>query len=325
MKKDKTVNQSILIDEAFEIIRSFGIPIEKESARMREKIALSFLALTDIKVGKNWSNAKDVTKIQMKTRDIIMYENNNFNENRSSGSYDNVRRRELKPLTLAKIVVNSKPDSAHNDSTRGYGIATDYCKVIRLYKTDAWEKALEKIIKKKGKFSDRIDSRKVKKIEIIIPNKAQVYLSLGEHNELQKKIIEDMMPIFCSGSEILYLGDTAKKQIIHNEDKLKTLNFFELKHGMLPDVIAYSKKQNWLYLIEAVYTSNPISNNRKMELESITENCKAKIIFISAFLNRASFRRYSSDIAWETEVWMADDPKHMIHFNGNQSPTPYNS
>ena len=325
MKKGKTIEQSTLIKDALDIISSFGIPIEKETERMKEKMALNFLTLTDIKVGGKWSDAKDVTEIQLKTRDIIRYVNEHFNENRSSGSYDDVRRRELKPLVLAKIIVNSKPDSAHNDSTRGYGVATDYCKVVRLYKTDSWKKALVNIVREKGRFSDRIDPRKVKKVEIDIPDRDHVYLSLGEHNILQKKIIEDMMPVFCSGSEILYLGDTAKKQVINNEDKLNTLNFFELKHGMLPDIVAYSQKQNWLYLIEAVYTSNPISNNRKIELKDITKDCKAKIIFISAFLNRTDFRKYVSCIAWETEVWLADEPNHMIHFNGDKIQTPYDS
>ena len=26
--------------------------------------------------------------------------------------------------------------------------------------------------------------------------------------------------------------------------------------------------------------------------------------------------RYLGEIAWETEVWVADAPSHLIHFNG---------
>ena len=236
-----------------------------------------------------------------------------------------VRRKELRPLVLSGIVVNSKPSSAHNDSTRGYGIDVDYCRVVRTYKTPQYTQELKKIIKKKGKFTDRIDMRTVNKVSIKIPNKKQVYLSLGKHNELQRKIIEDMIPIFCHDSVILYLGDTAKKQIINEAEKLKSLNFFKLSHGMLPDIVVYSKKQNLLYIIEAAYTSNPISNNRKIELENMTKNCKVNIIFITAFLNKTDFRKFISNIAWETEVWLADNPKHMIHFNGDKFLTPYSS
>jgi len=92
---------------------------------------------------------------------------------------------------------------------------------------------------------------------------------------------------------------------------------------MLPDIIAYSQKQNWIYLIEAVYTSNPISNNRKIELEKLTSQCTANIVYVTAFLNRTDFRKYLSDIAWETEVWIADEPEHMIHFDGNKFVSPY--
>ncbi len=33
--------------------------------------------------------------------------------------------------------------------------------------------------------------------------------------------------------------------------------------------------------------------------------------------------RYLGEIAWETEVWVADAPTHLIHFNGERFLGPY--
>lgn len=323
--KSKPKELQKLINEILFMIEEFGVPLNSESSRMKEKIALDFLALSDMKVGNKWNEAKDIDEIQLKTRDILKYVNQIFGEDRSPGSYDDVRRRELKPLVLAEIILKSKPDSATNDSTRGYGVAKEYGDLIRLFGTSKWEKELSKLIKKKGTFAEKLSPRKLDKVTINLPNKSKIFLSLGVHNDLQKAIIEELLtrPEFCPDPDVLYLGDTAKKQIINESKKLESLNFFELSHDMLPDVIVYSKAKNWLYLIEAVYTSNPISDNRKFELSKITENCTADIIYVSAFMNKSDFRTYLPKIAWETEVWIAEDPDHMIHFNGHKFLGPY--
>ena len=33
--------------------------------------------------------------------------------------------------------------------------------------------------------------------------------------------------------------------------------------------------------------------------------------------------KYLNDISWETEVWVADAPTHLIHFNGERFLGPY--
>ena len=45
----------------------------------------------------------------------------------------------------------------------------------------------------------------------------------------------------------------------------------------------------------------------------------------AAFPDRAEFRKNAADIAWETEVWIADNPDHMIHFNGDRFLGPHES
>jgi type II restriction enzyme len=40
-------------------------------------------------------------------------------------------------------------------------------------------------------------------------------------------------------------------------------------------------------------------------------------------IHKQVMARYATQIAWETEVWLADNPTHMIHFNGNKFLGPY--
>ncbi|MDR1021675.1 MAG: restriction endonuclease, partial [Prevotellaceae bacterium] len=143
-------------------------------------------------------------------------------------------------------------------------------------------------------------------------------LSLGEHNDLQKAIIEEFLPRFGKDCTVLYIGDTANKILHIEEDRLKELNFFELLHDELPDIIAYDETNNWLYLIEAVHSSGPMNEIRVLELKKMLKSCTADLIFVTCFQTKDIFRRWAKDIAWETEAWIADNPDHLIHFNGHK-------
>lgn len=126
-----------------------------------------------------------------------------------------------------------------------------------------------------------------------------------------------------NGCSVLYIGDSANKFLYIDDESLERLNFFKLSHDELPDIVAYNALHNWLYLIEAVYSSGPMSEIRVHELKTQLKNCNAELIFVTAFLKRDDFRKWSSSIAWETEVWIADNPDHLIHFNGAKFLGPY--
>ena len=312
------------INETLLILEQLGIDIKSKTPRLKEKTALGFLSLGDMKNGSKWGQLKDITETQRTTREIITQQNKEYGESRSSGSYDDVRREDLKDMVLANIILNTKPKAAKNDPTRKYGISEEYAKVIRVFGTKEWNSKLAKIVKKNGKFVDRTTvKREFDKVPIKISADVDLELSTGKHNELQKSIIEEFLPRFCPNSQVLYLGDSQKKDLINEKKKLKSLGFFELKHGMLPDIVVYREEKNWIYLIEAVHTANPITKNRKVELEDLTSSCKADIIYVSTFSDRSKFRTWVADLAWETEVWIADEPDHLIHFNGHKFLGPY--
>lgn len=323
----KSVEQQNLINTILFILESFGIPINPRNGYSRglEKMALSFLALCDIKKLEDLENCKDAnTPRTLTTRQVITWINDNFGESISSGSYDDIRRKDLKHLILAGIVLKSSPDAATNDSTRGYMLNPLYADLIKLCVDEDWSTIVADKLKDVRKLSDRLKrERELNKIQVILSSGKQLDFSVGEHNDLQKAIIEEFLPRYGFGAEVLYVGDTAKKYLHLDNDRLKEINFFDIAHDELPDVIAYSKEKNWLYLIEAVHSSGPISEERLIQLQDLTVKCTADIVYVTAFQNRIKFRQFIADVAWETEVWIADNPDHLVHFNGDKFLGPY--
>jgi len=319
-KSSKSKSTQKIINEALDILENVGVPLNTKTERGLERMAICFLAVSG--VTKNWTKAKGASENRhLKTRDIIKFINENLEETISSGSYDDIRRKDLKLLVLADLIINSgdNPNAATNDPTRGYALHPDFKELIVTYNTDKWNSELKEFKKNRPNLSEILArKRNIEKIPVTLPDGKPIELSMGDHNILQKEIIEKFLPRFGSDCTVLYIGDTSNKILHIEENELRKLNFFELSHDELPDIIAYSKKKNWLYLIEAVHSSGPMSEIRVLELKKLLKSCKAELIFVTAFLKRNEFRKWIMDIAWETEVWIADNPDHLVHFNGHK-------
>lgn len=306
---------------------ALGVPSQGLSPRRKEKMAKAFLALADLKPSMSWAELKSGDDAhQLRSREIIKFMNQHWAESIADSSYDDIRRKDLVFAVEAGIVMKSanKLDANTNDGTRGFAIHPEAAKALRAYGTVRWKPLLKKYLQHRPNLAEQLERRRnLARIQVKIPDGRALVFSAGKHNLLQKTIIEDFLPLYGFGADVLYVGDTEKKHLLLEEKRLLSLKFFELKHDKLPDVVAYSKAKNWLYLIEAVTTANPITELRRKILLDLTKDCTAEIILITAFLDRATYRKFASDIAWETEVWIADAPEHMIHFNGDKFLGPH--
>jgi len=321
-KSEKTKR---FINEALDILQSIGIPFAGKRERGLESMAMAFLAVAGIT--KSWREAKGQNEHRhLKTREIIKFINEHYEENISFGSYDDVRRKHLKLLVLADFVLNSadNPSAAQNDPTRGYTISGDLVELLLFYNTEEWGIKLKLFNKNRPSLQEILKrKRDLPKVRVNLSTGHILDFSQGGHNQLQREIIEEFLPRFGYGCEVLYVGDAADKYLLRQDDKLRGLGFFELTHDSLPDVVAYQSEKNWLYLIEAFYTSGPMSEERILELKKALDGCKADLIFVTAFISRTVFRKNIADIGWESEVWTADTPDHLVHFNGGKFIGPY--
>ncbi len=166
--------------------------------------------------------------------------------------------------------------------------------------------------------------RQQRKIPVhIVEEDEEIYLSPGKHSQLIKEIIEEFAPRFAPGSTLIYAGDTGGKTEYFNAGELAKLGVTVDKHGKMPDVVLYFKEKNWLLLVEAVTSHGPVDPKRHHELAELFKDSKAGLVYVTAFPSKSIMARYLSEISWETEVWIADNPSHLIHFDGERFLGPY--
>lgn len=316
----------LLINQALDQLDAFGIPMTG-TGRRRECMAMAFIAVAGVIPRGSWQDAKDFEQDRaLKSRDIIDFRNKYLGENGSSGSYDDVRRRDLKPLVAAGIVVNSLPGSAHNAPNRGYALHPEFARAVRVFGRKQWKSELEGVLANYKTLREQLSSkRKMKRVPIKLASGVELDFGPGEHNELQKAIVEEFLPRYGYEAEVFYVGDAEDKDAHYDEKRLRAMGVFELDHKELPDLIAYSEQKSWLYIIEAVTSSGPLDAYRHAALQRLLEKviCGG-VVYVTAFPDRGKvFRQYVGEISWETEVWVASDPDHLIHFNGERFLGPY--
>jgi hypothetical protein len=217
-----------------------------------------------------------------------------------------------------------QPERPVNSPDAVYQVEPGLLEVIRCFGTDRWRASLREWLITAGTLQARYArDRDMERIPLVLPNGKRLVLSPGVHNLLAGKIIHEFCPRFLPGGALVYVGDTEDKHAYFDEEALGQLGVVIDSHGKMPDVVVHYTARNWLVLIEAVTTHGPVDPKRRTELAHLFAGSTAPLVFVTAFLDRTSMVKYLGDISWETEVWVADSPSHMIHFNGERFLGPY--
>lgn len=307
------------LTEAQEILKTLGLP----PAQYNEMAALTFLAICNIKENDSWANA---TRHSLGvTKGIMIFVNDNYNKTYAPNTRETFRRQVLHQFVQARVV-DYNPDEPNlpvNSPKAHYALTKEVLEVVKAYGTKNWKKEVDNFIAVVGKLSEvYFKERDLIQIPVQLANGDVIKLSAGKHNEVQAAIVEKFAPRFANGGTLLYLGDTAKKDLFVDEKTLKELGIPIDQHSKLPDVVIYDTTRNWLFLIEAVTSHGPVSPKRIVELEEFLKNCKVGKVYVTAFPDMTEFKKHSNNIAWETEVWLMEVPDHMIHFNGDRFMGP---
>lgn len=307
------------VDEAAKILSLLGLPPKQQN----ERSALTLLALANVSPRSSWSK---ISQPLLRIVDIMDFMRDKYNKRYAPNSRETIRRHTIHQFEQARIV-DRNPDDPSRPTNSGktvYSLTDAAAKVISIYGTNSFDEALSDFIGKFGTLQATYRGSRAKhRVPLKMPNGSTVYLSPGKHNELQVAIIEELGPRFAPGANVLYVGDTALKHVVCEIQQLEKLKISITQHDKLPDIILYRKDRNWLYLIEAVTSHGPINPKRHLEIENMLKGCSADRVYITAFQDIDTFRKYSCEIAWETEVWISDQPDHMIHFNGPKFLGPY--
>ena len=303
------------MDIKVSVIKSVLDQVGMPKAQQADLCALTLLSMANIKPTDNWSAA---TAEWIRIHDVIAFANANYGTTYAENSRETFRKQAMHHFRTAAIIEDN--GKATNSPNYRYKLTDEFLAVIRDIHPDnvAASKALQAFCKVHTSLTELYASKKqMQKMPVQI-NGIALSLSAGKHNQLQKAIVEEFAPRFAPNSQCLYLGDTTEKDLVKDIDKLAKLGFAITLHDKMPDVVLYREDKNWLYFVEAVTSVGPMSPARIMEIQDMTKDVKAGKIFVTAFLDFDTYKRFSKGLAWETEVWIADMPDHMIHLNGDK-------
>lgn len=319
MTGDDPVKVKQRIDEALEALIALGLP----KGQQNERSALTLLALLDLEPSRSWAKASAPLR---GITPIMDWFAQHYGKRYAPNSRETVRRQTIHQFIEAGIIV-ANPDEPLRPINSGktvYQIESGALELLRTYGKKRWARNLRTWLTSVETLKVRYArDREMKRIPLKLATGKKINLSPGGQNVLIKQIIDEFCPRFVPGGRPIYIGDTDTKWAYFSEKRLTSLGVTIDAHGKMPDVVIHYVKKNWLVLIEAVTSHGPVDRKRRDELSRLFAGAKAGLVFVTAFLDRAAMVRYLGDISWETEVWVADAPSHLIHFNGERFLGPY--
>lgn len=307
------------IVNAIKILSLLGLPRPQQN----ERSALCLLALLNLASGKKWHQAENpligITPIMDWARD-------NYKKDYAPNIRETVRRQTMHQFVDAGIALYNpdEPGRPVNSPKAVYQIETETLELIKSFGTTAWDENLETYRAGRKTLTARYaKERDLNCVPVQLKTGKEIMLSPGKHSELIKAVIEEFAPRFVPGCVLIYAGDTGDKWGYFDEARLSKLGVTVDSHGKMPDVVLYYPERNWLLLVESVTSHGSVDAKRHEELARLFSTATPGLVYVTAFPNRSNMARYLSEIAWETEVWVADAPSHLIHFNGVRFLGPY--
>lgn len=308
------------IQEAQDLLKTLGLPKKQQN----EMAALTLLSLAQLSEDTPWSDAE---KKSLGIHDIMREMAARYDRHYAENTRETVRRSVIHQFEQAGIVERNPddPELATNSPRTHYALSPEMVETVQAFDSSGWIDAATKFLENQRSLIERYQiKRQSNLVPLKLPTGEEYHLSPGAHNVLQVAIIEKFGPQFAPGARPLYVGDTADKTMHIDEEGFAAIGIPTPSHDKLPDVVLYDKENNWVYLIEAVTSHGPVSPKRIIELrELVLKGSTADPVFVTAFPDFRTFKDYLLDIAWETEVWLSDQPMHMIHFNGDKFLGPH--
>lgn len=297
------------LEDTKKLLAALRVPQKQQS----DMCCYTLLAIAGLKNGDKW---EDATNEWIRIHDVIAFTRDNYGVSYAENSRETIRKQAMHHFRNAAFIEDS--GKATNSPNYRYRLTDEMLALIRSYGGEGWNDELANFLSKHESLIELYSSKRdFNRIPVKI-NGVDFTFSTGKHNQLQKAIIEEFAPRFAPSTECLYVGDTTEKDLVKNEDKLRDLGFEITLHDKMPDVVLYSAKKNWLFFIESVTSVGPMEPKRIKEITDMTKGVTAGKIFVTAFLDFKTYKKFSESLAWETEVWIADMPDHMIHLNGDK-------
>lgn len=288
-------------------------------AQSNSMAGLTLLALCGLTPDDPWSKASRSPRTV--TKGIMDHVREHFGSDYAPNTRETFRRQVLHQFVLGGVAEHNpfEPDLPTNSPRSHYAISEPALQVVQSFGTAEWEPKVTAFRRDLSAWLAKYeDSRSRTLVPVRFPDGQVVRLSPGSHNELQKAVVEEFAPRFAPDANVLYLGDTAQKDLHVDQQRLLEVGLPLTEHDKLPDIVIHDRARDRLFLIEAVTSHGPVDRKRLTEFETLLKSCPAKPVYVSAFPDFDEFRKHMKAVAWETEVWLSEVPDHLIHFDGDK-------
>src|SRR5438093_2356644 len=307
------------VGEAMEILKGLGF----RPRQSNEVAAYSFLALLDLEANAPWGAALNPLR---GITPIIEFIAKAYGVRYAPKTRETIRDEAVKYFVETSLLMRN-PDNPRRPTNSGrtvYQVESTALALVRTFGTKSWPAQLKEYLANRAKIRQAVErERNLPRIPVKLPSGESVTLSPGGQNPLIKQIIEEFCPRFAPGATVVYIGDAESKFLHLEAAYLEGLGIVIAPSAKMPDVVVHDTTRNWLLLIEAVTSAGAVDWKRRNELKELFKGCKAGLVFITAFETRRAMQTFLPLISWETEVWVAEDPDHLIHFDGERFLGPY--
>lgn len=308
------------IKDVLEFLGAIKVPKEQKNQRS----ALTLLALADLKPEQAWSQAGSPLR---GITEMMTWMAENYDVHYAPNTRETIRRQTIHQFVQQGILMENPDDRERpiNSPKWCYQLTESAFELIQSIASESYPERLAKFLDRPESASLEARHRDLPQETVVLPDGVSIKLSAGGQNTLIASIVATFIPRFVRSPKVLLLGDAADKEVVSDESGLEELGILLPKGGKSPDVLVHDRERDWLIVIEAVTSHGPVDQKRKNELEELLRKSRPGLVFVSAFPDRKTFSKFQSSIAWETEVWVAEAPDHMIHFNGERFLGPYKS
>lgn len=307
------------LEEAKDILTQLGF----DARRTNDISARTLLALAHVDENDSWA---DATNEMYGVRGLMDFMRSRLDYPIAENSRETVRRFVLKQFGEAGFIIKNADDPYRptNSSLNNYKLTPEALEVVQSYDSPEFYSVVERYLAERLTLIEQHQAARQRgRFTVTLPGDVDLSLKKGGQNELIKDMVEKFCPQFIDNGRVLYIGDADQKLVHFDSDTLADLGVELDEHGKMPDLIVYEPSKNWLYLMEACSTHGPVDHSRYRELHELFGKSSAGLVLVSCFPDKRTMRSYLLDLAWETEAWVADEPTHMIHLDGQRFLGPY--
>ena len=322
MKQNIETYKYQCLNDAKQILHAVGMPEKLCNPRC----VMTFAAFAEIKASDaKWKNVSESYKGTKFIHDFINEQFPNKagldNKGYAENSRETIRDDTIKPWISAGIL-EAKPGLATNDKNNSYRFTAHFAALIRSYGTDQWLESLKDYKESHEDYAKYLkQAKKIERDYELDFGDINIKLKKSGHNKLQIDLLNSLPKLISKGKpELLYIGDASDRYLIFEKERMKKLGIHVMSEtAKLPDIIMYDPVDVRIIFIEAYYSGGAFTIDRVNEIKRACQ-CKdvMEVVFITGFQDTKKMLRAFNYVAWDTEMWSADEPTHLVHKNGDK-------